>query len=74
MRLRDSLINGLVGLGGVHLNGHPDRRLPGNVNVTIDAVDGEALLLDLRLEGICASKGSACNSSSIEPPPMCSYR
>jgi cysteine desulfurase len=67
MRLRDSLINGLVGLGGVHCNGHSDRRLPGNVNVTIDAVDGEALLLDLRLEGICASNGSACNSSSTEP-------
>ena len=66
MRLRDSLINGLVGLGGVHCNGHSDRRLPGNVNVTIDAVDGEALLLDLRLEGICASNGSACNSSSTE--------
>jgi cysteine desulfurase len=67
MRLRDSLMNGLVGLGGVYCNGHSDRRLPGNVNVTIDAVDGEALLLDLRLEGICASNGSACNSFSTEP-------
>jgi cysteine desulfurase len=67
VRLRDSLINGLVGLGGVHLNGHSDRRLPGNVNVSIDGVDGEALLLDLRLEGICASNGSACSAESTEP-------
>jgi cysteine desulfurase len=66
-RLRARLKNQLNGIGDVHLNGHADRRLPGNVNVTIDNVDGEALLLDLRLEGICASNGSACNASSTEP-------
>ncbi|MGA3174212.1 MAG: cysteine desulfurase family protein [Syntrophorhabdales bacterium] len=67
VRLREMLTDGLIGIGGVHLNGHPDYRLSGNVNVTIDGADGEDLLLDLRLEGICASNGSACNSVKTRP-------
>jgi cysteine desulfurase len=66
--LRDKLIRGLVGkIDSVHLNGHPTRRLPNNVNVSIDFVEGESMLLNLDLEGICASTGSACTSSSLEP-------
>jgi cysteine desulfurase len=42
-------------------------RLPNNVNISIAGVSGEAMLIALRLEGICASNGSACNSSSTEP-------
>ncbi len=66
--LRDRLIEGLVpSIEGACLNGHPKMRLPNNVNISIDGVSGEAMLIALRLEGICASNGSACNSSSTEP-------
>ena len=66
--LRDKLIRGLVGkIDSVHLNGHPTRRLPNNVNVSVDFVEGESMLLSLDSEGICASTGSACSSASLEP-------
>jgi cysteine desulfurase len=66
--LRDRLIKGLMEkIGDISLNGHPTRRLPNNVNVNIDFVEGESMLLNLDLEGICASTGSACSSASLEP-------
>jgi cysteine desulfurase len=66
--LRDKLIEGLVErIDHIRLNGHPRRRLPNNVNVSVDFVEGESMLLNLDLEGICASTGSACTSSSLEP-------
>ena len=66
--LRDKLIEGLVErIDNIRLNGHPRKRLPNNVNVSVDFVEGESLLLNLDLEGICASTGSACSSSSLEP-------
>ena len=65
--LRDRLIEGLLGMGDVVLNGHPSARLPGNVNVSFNYIEGEALLLGLDLEGIAASSGSACTSGSLEP-------
>jgi len=66
--LRDQLINGLLErIDHVRLNGHPTMRLPNNVNVSVDYVEGESMLLNLDLEGICASTGSACSSSSLEP-------
>jgi cysteine desulfurase len=66
--LRDELIKGLLEkIDGIHLNGHPTRRLPNNVNVGVDFVEGESMLLSLDLEGICASTGSACSSASLEP-------
>ena len=66
--LRDRLIEGtLHRIPGAMLNGHPTRRLPGNCNVSIPGVDGEALLLRLDLEGIACSSGSACTSGSQEP-------
>jgi cysteine desulfurase len=49
------------------LNGHPTQRLPGNVNVSIKYIEGEALLLNLDLKGIAASSGSACTSGSLDP-------
>jgi len=65
--LRDKLIKGLVDkIDHIHLNGHPTRRLPNNVNVSVDFVEGESMLLNLDLEGICASTGSACSSASLE--------
>jgi cysteine desulfurase len=66
--LRDKLIKGLgEKIDHIHLNGHPKRRLPNNVNVSVDFVEGESMLLNLDLEGICASTGSACSSASLEP-------
>jgi len=66
--LRDKLIKGLLEkIDHIRLNGHPTRRLPNNVNVSVDFVEGESMLLNLDLEGICASTGSACSSASLEP-------
>lgn len=66
--LRDKLIKGLLErIDHVHLNGHPTQRLPNNVNMSFDYVEGESMLLNLDLEGICASTGSACSSASLEP-------
>ncbi|TET27006.1 MAG: cysteine desulfurase NifS [Dehalococcoidia bacterium] len=66
--LRDHLIKGIFdGIDHVRLNGHPTKRLPNNVNVSVDFVEGESMLLNLDLEGICASTGSACSSSVLEP-------
>jgi cysteine desulfurase len=65
---RDRLIAGLSDkIDYLNLNGHPKKRLPNNVNVSIDFVEGEATLLSLDFEGICASTGSACSSESSEP-------
>ncbi len=66
--LRDQLIEGLMErIDHIHLNGHPQTRLPNNVNVSVDFVEGESMVLNLDLEGICVSTGSACTSSSLEP-------
>ena len=66
--LRDKLTNGLMGrIEHVHLNGHPTRRLPNNINMSVDGVEGEHMLLNLNARGICVSTGSACSSSSSEP-------
>jgi len=66
--LRDKLITGLLEqIDHTRLNGHPIKRLPNNVNISVDFVEGESMLLNLDLEGICASTGSACSSQSLEP-------
>ena len=66
--LRDKLIGGLLErISDIQLNGHPQERLPNNVNVGVKFVEGDAILLNLDLEGICASTGSACSSESEEP-------
>jgi cysteine desulfurase len=65
--LRDMFIAGLFErIDHIVLNGHPARRLPNNVNISIDFVEGESMCLNLDLAGICASSGSACSSSSLE--------
>ncbi len=51
----------------IKLNGHRTKRLPGNANISFKFIEGEALLLNLDLKGICASSGSACTSGSLEP-------
>jgi len=65
--LRDKLIQGLLALPEVKLNGHPTQRLPGNVNVSIRYVEGESLILSLDMKGIAVSSGSACTSGSLDP-------
>ncbi|HVM13539.1 MAG TPA: cysteine desulfurase family protein [Egibacteraceae bacterium] len=65
--LRDQLLDGLLGVGGVAVNGSPDRRLPHNAHVAVNGCDGEALLLALDAAGVAASTGSACQSGAAEP-------
>ena len=65
--LRDQLINGLTALPHVRLNGHRTQRLPGNVNISVRFIEGEALLLRLDMAGIAGSSGSACTSGSLDP-------
>ncbi len=66
--LRNKLIEGILKkIEQSRLNGHPEKRLPGNVNVSVEGVEGESMLLQLDLAGVCASSGSACTSSILEP-------
>lgn len=65
--LRKRLVDGLLTIPKSRLNGHPTKRLPNNVNVIFEYIEGESILLMLNRRGICASTGSACNSASLEP-------
>ena len=66
--LRNVLIKGILEkIEHSRLNGHPAQRLPNNVNVSVDFIEGESTCLNLDLEGICISTGSACSSSDAEP-------
>ena len=68
LRLRDKLIDGIFdSIDRVHLNGHPTQRLPNNVNISFEDIEGEPVLLGLDFAGVCASSGSACSSASLEP-------
>lgn len=65
--LRDKFIKGVLEtIDEIQLNGHPTRRLPNNVNVCINYIEGEAMILNLDMEGIACSSGSACSSASLE--------
>jgi cysteine desulfurase len=66
--LRDMLIEGISKkIPHTRLNGHPKQRLPGNVSLCFEFIEGESLLLNLDMRGIAASSGSACTSGSLEP-------
>ena len=65
--LRERLIDGLLKIRRSRLNGGRTERLPGNVSVCFEGVEGESLLLWLDAKGICASSGSACTSGSLDP-------
>ncbi|HZS33233.1 MAG TPA: cysteine desulfurase family protein [Methylomirabilota bacterium] len=66
--LRDRLWDGLrAAIPDLRLNGHPARRLPGTLNVSVRGIEAESLILALDLKGIGVSAGSACTSGSVEP-------
>ena len=68
IKLRDKLVKDIAEkIDHVHLNGHPAKRLPGNVNLCFEFIEGESMLLNLDMEGVAASSGSACTSGSLEP-------
>jgi cysteine desulfurase len=56
----------LANIDETQLNGHPTHRLPNNVNICINYIEGEAMILNLDMEGIACSSGSACSSASLE--------
>ncbi len=67
-KLRDHLIDRILSeIPHTRLNGARERRLPGNVNISFQYIEGEALLLSLDLKGIAGSSGSACTSGSLDP-------
>jgi cysteine desulfurase len=66
--LRNKLIKGVMDkIPYTRLNGHPEKRLPGNANFCFRYIEGEALLLNLDMKGIAGSSGSACTSGSLDP-------
>ena len=67
-RLRDYMISSLKKeIPGVQINGHPHRRLPGNVNICLPGMDGAASAAILDMDGICVSSASACSTGSNKP-------
>lgn len=65
---REYLKNEIIkNIPNIKFNGHPENRLNNNVNFCFEFIEGEALLLMLDLNGICASSGSACTSGSLDP-------
>lgn len=67
LALRDRLIDGLLEIPHSILNGDRKKRLPGNVNICFEGIEGESMLLYLDMNGICGSSGSACTSGSLDP-------
>lgn len=67
-KLRDHLIDRILSeIPHTRLNGSREKRLAGNVNISFEFIEGEALLLSLDLKGIAGSSGSACTSGSLDP-------
>jgi len=66
-KLRNKLIKEVLKIKNSHLNGHPNNRLANNANFSFDFVEGESLLMQLDMEGIACSTGSACSSFKLEP-------
>jgi cysteine desulfurase len=67
VKLRDKLIKGVLKIKDSHLNGHPKNRLCNNANFWFSFIEGESLIIQLDLEGIAVSTGSACSSFKLEP-------
>jgi cysteine desulfurase len=68
INLREKTIEGLMSkVPYIRLNGHRTNRLPGNINISFEFIEGESLLLMLDMKGVCGSSGSACSSGSLDP-------
>lgn len=68
INLREKTIEGLMAkIPYIKLNGHRINRLPGNVNISFQYIEGESLLLMLDMINVCGSSGSACSSGSLDP-------
>lgn len=65
--LRNRLIKALMDIEGIRLNGHPTERLPNNINIIVDYVDGEAMMVNLDFKGIAVSTGSSCMTATHGP-------
>jgi cysteine desulfurase len=65
-KLRNKLMDGILKIDNVHLNGHPTIRSPNNVNASFSFIEGESLVLFLDMAGIEASTGSACSSKNLK--------
>jgi cysteine desulfurase len=63
--LQQRLLNGLKDIEEVFVNGHPERRVPHNLNMSFNFVEGESLIMGIK--GVAVSSGSACTSASLEP-------
>ena len=63
--LHNKLVDGLSGIEQTFLNGHPTQRVPHNLNMSFNYVEGESLIMGVK--GIAVSSGSACTSASLEP-------
>jgi cysteine desulfurase len=68
--LRDRIVEGATAIPGVHLNGHPERRLSNNVHLSVDGVESESLVLFLDSLGYAIGRGSACASSGHRASPV----
>lgn len=66
-KMRDRLIDSALKIERSRVNGDRVKRLPGNINLCFEGIEGESLLLKLDLAGVCASSGSACTSGSLDP-------
>ncbi|MFN3829280.1 MAG: IscS subfamily cysteine desulfurase [Tepidimonas ignava] len=64
-RLHDRLVAGLTQIEQSYINGHPTRRVPHNLNMSFNYVEGESLIMGIK--GVAVSSGSACTSASLEP-------
>lgn len=67
VKMRDRLIDSLLQIERSRINGDRIKRLPGNINMCFEGIEGESLLLSLDLKGVSASSGSACTSGSLDP-------
>lgn len=66
-KFSDKIYSEIMKIDRVHLNGDREKRMPSNLNFSFEGVEGESLLLQLDLQGIAASSGSACTSGSLDP-------
>ena len=65
--LRDNLIDGIKNnIEKIRLNGHPEKRLPGNIHISYEYVEGESIILMLNINGIAAASGSSCASHALK--------